>query len=101
MRISDWSSDVCSSDLQPGKVGISRTKIIDRNCDATLAQATELVGQLRIAFDQAGFGDFQLKQIPGRVGGLHRIVERAEKIGPLKLTRTDIDRAAGDRKSVV
>src|SRR3546814_1899143 len=38
MRISDWSSDVCSSDLQPDVVGLQETKLADEKFpDAVLA----------------------------------------------------------------
>src|SRR3546814_14096730 len=48
MRISDWSSDVCSSDLN---AGIMRFESLDRRSDLTDAEATittNLLGPIRL-----------------------------------------------------
>src|SRR3546814_14713554 len=40
MRISDWSSDVCSSDLFPQTIGFVRNTLAARRCDLIIGVAT-------------------------------------------------------------
>src|SRR3546814_20119383 len=80
MRISDWSSDVCSSDLRDGDLGLQLAG----------AQQADAVGLARA---QAGLGQRRLVDRLGRV-----------KLALLDhgLQATDIDRLVdGDRKSGV
>src|SRR3546814_8663743 len=80
MRISDWSSDVCSSDLGAAVEGVLRREAAqaarrapDQHVVALLHVAAVLGDQLAVrrAVDQAGGGGL----LPGQVGGLgHQLV---------------------------
>src|SRR3546814_6543098 len=48
MRISDWSSDVCSSDLEPAKPVIGRQADIGRNVERGCGGRPAVLGQGRI-----------------------------------------------------
>src|SRR3546814_10515702 len=43
MRISDWSSDVCSSDLYEGQVAVQLHRILDRAASGTQLSEGEIV----------------------------------------------------------
>src|SRR3546814_20425464 len=67
MRISDWSSDVCSSDLQPveleapqiGERGIARAKIVERDAEAMLSQVLQRLARMAGRVHHHIFGDFE------------------------------------------
>src|SRR3546814_6397151 len=75
MRISDWSSDVCSSDLAYGDTGDGR-----------------LDGHARIHQRQRGGADGRLRG--GTVGGQHvrHETERVRELGERRKHRLDRDR---------
>src|SRR3546814_8443826 len=60
MRISDWSSDVCSSDLIAER-GIARAEIVERQPNAQAAQLVEYLERPGIGVDEHAFGDFQFQ----------------------------------------
>src|SRR3546814_12817423 len=61
MRISDWSSDVCSSDLAPqiGERGIARAKIVERDAEAMLSQVLQRLARMAGRVHHHIFGDFE------------------------------------------
>src|SRR3546814_8662355 len=79
MRISDWSSDVCSSDLEVEDRGP-----LARPCDTPVHQCG---GDAR---SLGGFGDIELVELDGAVGRLAG--------GKLEIERPHLD-IAEDRKS--
>src|SRR3546814_12912589 len=80
MRISDWSSDVCSSDLRADELGEVEL-VIDRHI-VIGELALEQVGAIRIAheFAERGVGQRRIGGLAVLVGGkqlhLHRSEER-------------------------
>src|SRR3546814_7748168 len=54
MRISDWSSDVCSSDLQFLKVRLFRFRYDDRSTEQRVAQAVTLTRPCYPIIDDVG-----------------------------------------------
>src|SRR3546814_5576482 len=67
MRISDWSSDVCSSDLQAGPIGFcSRCIIVEYPIATGSAQRVELERQLLVCGRDARIAD-QRHMLPDRV----------------------------------
>src|SRR3546814_10765514 len=106
MRISDWSSDVCSSDLQQ-YVGILRQRARDRGAAALTARGS---GSGAREIDTDLIGDRFGRMALGRVIAAEDVIEQclaAREIGFLFEqydARAGLDRAAalvGDRKSVV
>src|SRR3546814_2898722 len=69
MRISDWSSDVCSSDLRHQEAAHLRRRRIARHHDVEGAL------RLRLAQRAAGGGDAD-QRLEIRVGRVHRSEER-------------------------
>src|SRR3546814_18684747 len=65
MRISDWSSDVCSSDLQVDFIGFSRGRRVKRK--AVGGAGTGLTGAAGSAYSlgQAGRGEGGGQKLPG------------------------------------
>src|SRR3546814_4603416 len=90
MRISDWSSDVCSSDLElstgPPVRGVDRRALV------------EFAGRIEAEEPAVGAG---LELIAGtRVIDRHRPVEVSERQRSRHLApRCDVDALCGDRKS--
>src|SRR3546814_7645105 len=56
MRISDWSSDVCSYDLRPGDAHV------------VVGQEDEAVADVELATEQLDLADHLLARLVGRVG---------------------------------
>src|SRR3546814_9801149 len=56
MRISDWSSDVCSSDLRPGRPVLARLLTDDRAMGAQPRQTLAVAGGELNAMDPGGRG---------------------------------------------
>src|SRR3546814_5160866 len=55
VRISDWSSDVCSSDLQGGKALAVALDVTDRaSVDAAVARIEDELGPIQILINNAG-----------------------------------------------
>src|SRR3546814_5879382 len=53
MRISDWSSDVCSSDLQVGRLQRSRARSVRHQHVAGAAHSLQIARELRVGLDLA------------------------------------------------
>src|SRR3546814_4247809 len=51
MRISDWSSDVCSSDLQPGTIAFNETPEQRRNAGGDFRLGLGAIGKAAIVRD--------------------------------------------------
>src|SRR3546814_6379053 len=100
MRISDWSSDVCSSDLDAlrGGIGLVGADDIDRALGAVEAEAHARADRdLALGWGRGQFGgggarvpiaQFALTRLGfGRIGGerlfdsLHLVADQAKKIG--------------------
>src|SRR3546814_6889657 len=75
MRISDWSSDVCSSDLAPRRRGQQRLHALEAvgGVDSGLAQRG-LVELFQVAYQHIGFGGVHLEQI-GRASCRERVCQ--------------------------
>src|SRR3546814_2574483 len=56
MRISDWSSDVCSSDLVGGVILLVGEDVLEHDARRGIVVA-EIADQLLIMFDHQAFGD--------------------------------------------
>src|SRR3546814_2638749 len=105
MRISDWSSDVCSSDLQsavdlytidgkffqPRQIGITRTEIVDSDTYALLPQSADLHQHFVIQFHGHRFGDLQLKLRSRNAVSLHGPTQTEKEIRLREFAHTDID----------
>src|SRR3546814_4852345 len=96
MRISDWSSDVCSSDLRDGRLrlgqGIAKTHTID--------------GEEQLAFaDHLIVPDMHLLNPAGHIGrqrhyvGAYLSVPGLRRIGIVGVEMPEHERGKGDRKS--
>src|SRR3546814_7387952 len=53
MRISDWSSDLCSSELLLERVGVARHRLVDGAAVVELAARTRLEGEVALT-EQGG-----------------------------------------------
>src|SRR3546814_3824780 len=105
MRISDWSSDVCSSDLLPpdiaadgrvrllaygvrriDRLAVQRARALSLRLDngqlLVLARSTSVVDQVDVILRQSLLWDLSLTLIPGLIGGY--LLSR----GPLRRVRT-------------
>src|SRR3546814_3687720 len=86
MRISDWSSDVCSSDLEQRQLDVARS--LPAPHAQRLAEVLALVGQLRVAGRVEDAADAQRaveREAPQRLRRLLRLalqqgVERADRL---------------------
>src|SRR3546814_9326909 len=101
MRISDWSSDVCSSDLRSAATKQSRAAPCNVNDSGPPLQ--HLVGRAMPVAPGADVGDdlvarclAPLDRRRGEVGEEHRIVEREQFGIDLRLLRIDVDSRTGD-----
>src|SRR3546814_5594675 len=107
MRISDWSSDVCSSDLQGDKI-----TLLDRQFDAmqhldALLAALVHLGQA-MDFDQRAHGFLSITLLPSRNAGGGDNATTSPSFTPLITSVSAsatvpvlISRRRQDRKSVV
>src|SRR3546814_7826155 len=84
MRISDWSSDVCSSDLPFFLGKIPRREIIGRNLDVLRRDLTRLTGRLGVAGEEQPVAGARQQQ-----------AANAEKQHTLPLLNAFIHRKAG------
>src|SRR3546814_6007437 len=100
MRISDWSSDVCSSDLMVGGVSADHNSAIswvDNNVDATVAIGE--TAAFGISYSNPNALDITVGNISADVGKLGEFdVRVTDEGGPGALVVGDID-VTGDRKS--
>src|SRR3546814_1880336 len=78
MRISDWSSDVCSSDLMRSSAGV-----IQEQANLALTDLRAVLGVLRdpgtgelLSKPQPGFGDIEELIDEARLAGMSRSEER-------------------------
>src|SRR3546814_2312307 len=85
MRISDWSSDVCSSDLAASAVGLAASAI-----------GTGLMGFV----GQAGAAQEEAVEMPGTIAEAGTMI-RSGRISSERLTRAYLAAIEQDRKSVV
>src|SRR3546814_19096133 len=74
MRISDWSSDVCSSDLERQRAqvrerAVAGAEIVEREADALVLEAADDRLREREIVEQRTFGDLDLEP-RGRIAGL-------------------------------
>src|SRR3546814_740477 len=83
MRISDWSSDVCSSDLDVYRLGSARVEV---------SQARQPCWRLNERFETVGMA--RRVQETGRTGWYYRVLEEG-RVGPGG-TLDLLDRPAGD-----
>src|SRR3546814_18077832 len=81
MRISDWSSDVCSSDLQPGHVGVALVgeRVVLRRGDQCRRQAAQLGGVERRRVGVLAVVVAQVGRDVGLHVGLGEAVARSEE----------------------
>src|SRR3546814_14391602 len=78
MRISDWSSDVCSSDLQDGNVEGAAAKVVDGDGLAVLLfKPIGERGRRRLVDDAQNLKPRDLARVLGRLA--LRVVERSEE----------------------
>src|SRR3546814_11159860 len=80
MRISDWSSDVCSSDLfDSSVVGAQQTRLYIAIvvADRPVTDLLEIVAHADIGFLQ--LGDAVLRDLDARAGVQHRVETRSEE----------------------
>src|SRR3546814_1003769 len=99
MRISDWSSDVCSSDLKkPGAIAaILRRRGFQRTVTAVVVKTK------RLALDRTDVDHFTATALAGVMGVDAKTVTRWIEVAGLKAERRGTDRTAAqggeDRKS--
>src|SRR3546814_18885892 len=75
MRISDWSSDVCSSDLWFAPVGVEpvdRPGFTDQNWKPYVAEEHRAVREGVALIDQSSFSKFELRG-PGDLDAIQRL----------------------------
>src|SRR3546814_2957246 len=95
MRISDWSSDVCSSDLHGGLADA------DRHALALLAAGADAVVELHVVADHLHLGH-HIGAVADEGGALHRrahlavLDEVGLGAGEHELARGDVDLAAAE-----
>src|SRR3546814_10722210 len=88
MRISDWSSDVCSSDLLPGRIGRAPVEFIIDPCPRILDQHRHRHPSLSwFAYDLA----------LGVLAGRARRGARQHRVGAAPATRQVAGRRVADR----
>src|SRR3546814_2086096 len=102
MRISDWSSDVCSSDLRKlfevGERSIACAKVIQ--CDADTMRVQQFERSLDIfrpASQEYCFRDFQFQKMRGHLGSMQIAQQTFSKI---VLAEFSSSRVQGDMSEV-
>src|SRR3546814_7979538 len=102
MRISDWSSDVCSSDLERQRAqvrerAVAGAEIVEREADALVLEAADDRLREREIVEQRTFGDLDLEP-RGRIAGLgEQFDDLLRQPGVAKLPRRNVDRQAQRR----
>src|SRR3546814_14992382 len=76
MRISDWSSDVCSSDLQAlGAVPFLELRVLQHRLDALFPLGVALVRQVLGSGDAAELVHHQVDALPLRRGNVGKVLQ--------------------------
>src|SRR3546814_18134221 len=83
MRISDWSSDVCSSDLRKALAGVARTRRLDGSVErqqvGLLGDGVDELDHRADLLDGVGTrGDLILRLGRARAGPLHHVLHGAD-----------------------
>src|SRR3546814_1073043 len=97
MRISDWSSDVCSSDLRLQGLAQAADVHVDRAFLDVDVAAPDVVEQLGARVDALGVGHEEVQQAVLGGADLHRLVVGEHAVGGA----VDAQRADGDAAVLV